>query len=235
MATTKAVDILDRASIILQDNTNVRFPNDELLKFFNDAQKEVVLHRPDANMQNAAFTPVNGSKQTIPTSGLRLIDVVRNVGGYAITQIDRKILDETLPNWHNTVQNATKKIEHFVFDPADPKTFYVYPKAINASDSIEIIYSSAPGEISITDANWGSSSTATGHGGQYISIDDIYANCILDYILYRAYQKDSEFAGNAQRSMMHYQGFANALGVKTQVDGVITPSPSNPDMNAGRR
>ena len=30
MATTKVVDILDRASIILQDNTNVRFPNDEL-------------------------------------------------------------------------------------------------------------------------------------------------------------------------------------------------------------
>ena len=226
MATTKAVDILDRASIILQDNTNVRFPNQELLKFFNDAQKEVVLHRPDANMQNAAFTPVDGSKQTIPTSGLRLIDVVRNVGGYAVTQIDRKILDETLPNWHNTVQNATKKVEHFIFDPADPKTFYVYPKAIAASDSLEIIYSAAPTDIAIS--NFDTDTTL-------ISLDDIYANCILDYILYRAYQKDSEFAGNAQRSMMHYQGFANALGVKTQVDSVITPSPSNPDMNAGRR
>jgi len=226
MATTKAVDILDRASIILQDNTNVRFPNDELLKFFNDAQKEVVLHRPDANMQNAAFTPIDGSKQTIPTSGLRLIDVVRNVGGYAVTQIDRKILDETLPNWHNTVQNATKKVEHFVFDPADPKTFYVYPKAIEASDSLEIIYSAAPTDIAIS--NFDTDTTL-------ISLDDIYANCILDYILYRAYQKDSEFAGNAQRSMMHYQGFANALGVKTQVDGAITPMPASPDMNAGRR
>ena len=226
MATTKAVDILDRASIILQDNTNVRFPNDELLKFFNDAQKEVVLHRPDANMQNAAFTPIDGSKQTIPTSGLRLIDVVRNVGGYAVTQIDRKILDETLPNWHNTVQNATKKVEHFIFDPADPKTFYVYPKAIEASDSLEIIYSAAPTDIAIS--NFDTDTTL-------ISLDDIYANCILDYILYRAYQKDSEFAGNAQRSMMHYQGFANALGVKTQVDGAITPMPASPDMNAGRR
>lgn len=226
MATTKAVDILDRASIILQDNTNVRFPNDELLKFFNDAQKEVVLHRPDANMQNAAFTPIDGSKQTIPTSGLRLIDVVRNVGGYAVTQIDRKILDETLPNWHNTVQNATKKVEHFVFDPADPKTFYVYPKAIADSDNLEIIYSAAPTDIAIS--NFDTDTTL-------ISLDDIYANCILDYILYRAYQKDSEFAGNAQRSMMHYQGFANALGVKTQVDGAITPMPASPDMNAGRR
>ena len=64
MATTKVVDILDRATIILQDNTNVRFPNAELLKFFNDAQKEVVLHRPDANMVNTTMDLADGSKQT---------------------------------------------------------------------------------------------------------------------------------------------------------------------------
>ena len=70
MATTKVVDIIDRASIILQDSTHVRFPEQELLKFFNDAQKEVVLLRPDANMQNATMTCVAGSKQTIPAAGL---------------------------------------------------------------------------------------------------------------------------------------------------------------------
>ena len=80
MATTKIVDILDRASIILQDNTNVRFPNAELLKFFNDAQREVVLHRPDAKMVNTTLDLATGSKQTLPSSALRLIDVVRNVG-----------------------------------------------------------------------------------------------------------------------------------------------------------
>lgn len=225
MATTKVVDVLDRASIILQDSTNVRFPNAELLKFFNDAQKEVVLHRPDANMQNASFTPADGSKQTIPTAGLRLVDVVRNVGGYAITQVDRKILDETLPNWHNTVQDSTKKIEHFIFDPADPKTFYVYPKAIASSDSLEIVYSAAPTDISIS--NFNTDTTV-------ISLDDVYANSILDFILYRAYQKDSEFAGNAQRSMMHYQSFTNSLGVKARVDGALTPAPATPDANVGR-
>lgn len=225
MATTKVVDILGRASIILQDSTNVRFPNDELLKFFNDAQKEVVLHRPDANMQNVNnFSCVAGSKQTIPTTGLRLVDVVRNVGGRAITQVDRKILDETLPNWHETTADATRKIEHFIFDPADPKHFYVYPKATTAFD-LEIVFSAAPSDISISDF---STDTNT------ISVDDVYANSLLDYILYRAYQKDSEFAGNAQRSMMHYQGFTNALGVKTQVDAAVTPMPSSPDVNAGR-
>ena len=106
MATTKVVDILDRASIILQDNTNVRFPNDEL-KFFNGAQKEVVLHRPDAKMVNESFSCANGSKQN-PAAALRLIEIVRNVGGRAVTQVDRKILDETLPNWHETAAEQTR-------------------------------------------------------------------------------------------------------------------------------
>ena len=224
MATTKVVDILDRASIILQDTTNVRFPNAELLKFFNDAQKEVVLHRPDANMQNATFTCAAGSKQTIPATALRLVDVVRNIGGRAVTQVDRKILDETLPNWHEQTADSTRKIEHFIFDPADPKHFYVYPQA-TSSFQLELIFSASPSNVAITNF---SSDTTT------ISVDDIYSNCLLDYILTRSYQKDSEFAGNAQRSIMHYQNFATALGVKTQVDAAITPTPKNPDANLGR-
>lgn len=216
MATTKVIDILDRAAIILQDNTNVRFPNSELLKFFNDAQKEVVLHRPDAEMVNTTFACATGSKQTLPTQALRLIEVVRNVGGRAVTQVERRILDETLPNWHETTA-GTNKIEHYVYDPADPKNFYVYPKGASGTHSLEVVYSSAPAEISIS--NFDTDTTV-------ISLDDVYSNCILDYVLYRSYQKDSEFAGNAQRAMMHYQSFANALGVKTQADSATTPVPA---------
>jgi hypothetical protein len=210
MATAKVVDILDRASIILQDNTNVRFPNAELLKFFNDAQREVVLHRPDANMVNTTMDMADGSKQALPADALRLVDVVRNNNGRAVTQVDRRILDETLPNWHETVA-GTNKIEHYIYDPADPKNFYVYPKGASGVHSLDIVYSSSTPDILI-DA--------------VISIDDVYANCLLDYVLYRSYQKDSEFAGNAQRAMMHYQSFANALGIKTQADSAISPIPA---------
>lgn len=223
MATTKVVDIINRASIILQDTSNVRFPQSELLKFFNDAQREVVMQRPDAKMVNVTMTCVAGSKQSIPASGLRLVDVVRNVNGRAVTQLDRKILDEQLPNWHETTA-GTNKIEHFVYEPADPKNFYVYPKG-TSSHNLEIIYSEAPADISIS--NFGSDTTV-------ISVDDVYANSILDYMLYRAYQKDSEYAGNQQRAAMHYQGFSNSLGMKTQADMATTPAPSNPDINAGR-
>jgi|TARA_R110000744_G_scaffold336849_1_gene442123 hypothetical protein len=218
MATTKITDLLDRASIILQDNTKVRYPSQELLNFFNDAQLEVLLHRPDANTVSQTLALVNGSKQSVPTSALRLIEVIRNTGGRAVTQVQRRILDETLPDWHETAAGANK-IEHYIYDPADPKNFYVYPKAISGTHSLEIILSSATTAVVITDAEFAAGTNVV------ISIDDIYANALLDYILYRCYQKDSEYTGNEQRSMMHYQGFSNALGIKTQTDAAITPQP----------
>lgn len=215
MATTKIVDILDRASIILQDTTHVRYPNAELLKFFNDSQKEIVLHRPDASMVNTTLALATGSKQSLPSAALRLVDVIRNVDGRSITMVDRRILDETLPSWHESTAGSNG-IEHFVYEAADPKNFYVYPKAVSGTHSIEIVYSSTPTEVSISDFDTDTT---------VISVDDVYANAILDYILYRSYQKDSEYAGNAQRAMMHYQSFANSLGIKSQADGAVSPQP----------
>lgn len=224
MATTKVTDIINRASIILQDTSNVRYPQAELLKFFNDGQREVVLHRPDAKTVNESFRCAAASQQSLPATGLRLIDIVQNVNGRAITQIDRKILDETLPNWHNQAADATKKIEHFVYDSADPKNFYVYPRATTAM-YIQLVYSTAPSDIAIS--NFSNDNTV-------ISVDDVYANCLLDFMLYRSYQKDSEYAGNSERSMMHYSAFANALGIKTRADSAVDPIPNNPDRNAQR-
>jgi len=224
VATTKVISLLDRASIILQDISHVRYPNAELLKFFNDAQREIALHRPDAKTSSQSFTCAASSKQTIPATALRLIDVIRNVDGRAVTQIDRKILDETLPDWHNSVADSTKKIEHFIYDSADPKNFYVYPKA-TATMLLEVVFSVSPADIVVSDF---ATNTTT------ISVDDVYANCLLDFVLYRCYQKDSEYAGNSERSMMHYSAFANSLGIKTRADAAADPMPNNPDRNAQR-
>ncbi len=215
MATTKVVDVLGRASIILQDTGNVRYANADLLKFFNDGQREVVMFRPDANVVHAAFTCVAGSKQTLPSAALRLIEVVRNTDGRAVTQVSKLMLDNSLPNWHSTVADPDIKIEHFIYDSGDPKNFYVYP-AGEATFSLDIIYSSSPADIAITNFT-----TDT----QTISLDDTYANCLLDYILYRSYQLDSEFAGNPQRASMHYQAFVAAIGQKTQGDAASDPRP----------
>ena len=41
-----------------------------------------------------------------------------------------------------------------------------------------------------------------------LGVPDIYANAVQDYVLYRAYTKDSEYAGNAARAQAHYAAFA---------------------------
>jgi hypothetical protein len=219
MATVKVIDLIDRAETVLQDTTNTRWAQAELLSYLNDAQREIVMQRPDAKVTNATFTCAASSKQTLPTGALRLVDVIRNATGKAITQIDRKVLDVQNPSWHTGSGNTA--VEHFMYDPTDPKNFYVYPVPTN-SVQITIAFSESTADITISNYT---SSTDT------IGLDDTYANAILDYMLYRAYQKDSDFGGNMQKVATHYQSFANSIGLKTRADLVITPQTN--DMRSG--
>jgi len=219
MAITLAKDIINRAKIVLQDTSSAgtRWPNSELQDWLNDAQKEIVLYRPDAKTMNEEFTPTaDSSKQTIPAAGLRLIEVVRNTAATsnftATRMIQRSIMDDQIPGWHNATPAVS--IEHWVYDERDPKTFYLYPRPTSAA-RIEVIYSTVPSQISIVEADETLTAAAA---STVIGLDDIYANALLDFMLYRAYSKDAEYAGNANRAQSHMSAFTSSLGVKSQID-----------------
>jgi hypothetical protein len=190
----------------------VRWTQGELLNYLNDAQRQVVLFRPDAKAVNAPFTCTNTAKQTLPAEGLRLINVLRNTGGRAVTKVDRSILDVQLPTWYETAANADG-VKHYVYDALDPKNFYVFPKPTNLHQ-IDIVYAISPVDIVISNYTT---------DVQVIGIDDIYANALMDYMMYRAYQKDSEFA-NLNRAGVYYQAFTTSLGIKSQADGGLLES-----------
>jgi len=231
----KAESIVTRAGIILHDTTQVRWLESELLGWLNDAQREIVLIRPDASVKNEELQLQAGTKQSLPDGGIRVMDVVRNTDGDAIRVIDRNVLDAQQPNWHTV--GAKSSVEHFMFDLRDPKHFYVYPPqsadttttVVNAETGldedvttvnagrIELIYSSAPDDVVYK-------TDATALTSETITLDDIYGNGILDYILYRAYSKDADFAGNAERALKHYETFVTTLGLKFQADKMIDPN-----------
>lgn len=222
MATVKVVELIDRAQTILQDTTAVRWPVLELQKWLSDAYREIILMRPDANTQTGTFTCVTGTRQVLTTvfsSALRLIDVIRNVAATsdksAVRLVDRRTLDDQRRGWHG--ETATVNIQHFMFDPKLPKEFMVYPPATSAAE-LEVVYSSVPAAHTLTEAQLTNAATA-----DVIEIDDSYANAILDYMLYRAYSKDAEYAANAQRAVAHYQAMQSSLGVKTASDGAVQP------------
>lgn len=216
--TTAAQSIIRRVVETLQDTTSVRWPVAELVRYLNDGQREVVLYRPDSMVTNATVTLTAGAKQTLPSNGSKLIDVIRNSAGNkrSVRMTARNILDTQTPSWYNLT--GVTEILHYMYDPRDPKVFYVYPPAASTGASVDLVYSAYPSDIT-EPADGAVFSAVTGN----ISLPDIYANILADYIMYRAYTKDTEYAGNAARAQAHYAAFQAALS--TEMNGTTGVAP----------
>lgn len=208
MATTKIVDLISRAEIITQDKTSVRWPKQEWLDWYNDAILFVVNRRPDKSVKNVNFTvDETNSKQSIPSDGIGLFTVTRNVSsGKPIREVSRNQLDDQYVDWHT---RTADDIDHFIYDKRDPSSFYIYPRPNSANHSIEITYPYTPTAITVSNFD-----TDT----QVIGVDDSFVNPILDFMLYRAYSKDRDYSENAQRATQHYQVAENAIEQKTRSD-----------------
>jgi len=220
-----AREILTRCVDTLQDSTNVRWPLAELTRYLNDGQREVALYRPDATVATADVTLAAGSLQSLPANGTKLIEIVRNKtvsNKSAVRLVNREILDAQQPGWHGLAGDNV--IKHYMYDARNPLEFYVYPPA-TTSAILEVVYSKYPTDV-----------TVPGAGAELVDITDtidvpdIYANVLQDYVLYRAYSKDAEYAGNAQRAQAHYTVFANAPGIEIQGTIQVSPNPvANPN------
>lgn len=229
-----ASDIISRAQTIVQDTTGVRWPYAELLQWLNDGQREVALYKPSATAQNVALTLQQGTLQTIGVGGLALLRVVRNlktpvgnprIGSRAVRIVEREVLDAQHPAWHDpTVFPYEKEVKHFCFDESDPTNFYVFP-GNDGTGAVEAVVSKSPADVTLVS---GADVNTLASYRLPIQVPDIYANCLLDYVLFRAYSKDADYAGNADRSAVHYGMFTASLGVKLQNEVAQNP-------NAGQR
>jgi hypothetical protein len=228
MGTLTGTNIIDRARLTLQDSSGVRWTDAELLIYINDAQREVVNIKPEATATHENISLSTGTEQTLPSGGLRLIKVTRNMSGTAsdatgaksIRIVEEDLLNSIEPDWHDpTVTGSSAHgsiIKNYLFDPDDPKKFYVYPGVASGSNAyVELIYSKLPTDLSSV------SST--------IDLEDTYGNAILNFVLYRAYLKDAEFAGNQQRTATHYQLFIGSISGGGNAEAILDP---NLDRNA---
>lgn len=225
-----AQSITRRCVETLQDPTSIRWPVNELVRYLNDGQREIALYRPDSMVTSASVALASGSRQALPANGTKLIDVVRNTNGSrrAVRLTNREILDAQLPGWHN--QPGVIEILHFMYDPREPRTFYVYPPAGPAA-GVDLIYSALPTDTA--EPNDGALYTAVVGN---VSVSELYGNVLQDYVLYRAYTKDSEYAGNAARAQVHYQQFTNALGMEIKATVAVAPTtqgnPNHPGASS---
>jgi len=214
MSTVTGQNITDKASILLLDIGGVRWPAaTELLGWVNSGMKEVVLQKPNALTLTSSIPMVAGTKQTIPSTSISLLELVRNMGadgltpGAAIGIIDRNLLDTMNPYWHTST--PATETTNFCYDLRDLKTFYCLPpQPVGTVQKVEAVMSINP--VTLTALS------------QVISLDDIYETVLIDYVLYRAFSKDAEHAANMQRADYYHKAFLSALGVKAQSESLFS-------------
>jgi len=213
MGTIVAETLINKAQIQLHDQTGTRFDTDELLGWLNDGLSESANLKPDLFAQDEVVTLAAGSRQELAAGRFQLVDVVRNMGsdgatpGRAITRQERALFDSARPDWPSETQ--TEAVKHWMYDIRDPKGFYVYPPA-DGVGQIEIVNAVAPSAIE-EDA--------------VVPIDDILAPALIDYMLSRAYAKDTDAAANGEQAMLHLQRFVTALQGREAQEQADNPAP----------
>jgi len=229
MAVTTS-QIIGNVTTILQDTGAVRrWSDSELLGWLNLGQVQIVSAKPDSMAITTEMLLAAGvTKQQLPDgtanyqdaigttlrAGIKLIDLVRNLGstgisaGKAISIIDRKLLDQFNPDWHNMTPSTS--IVHFMYDEKVPRVFYVTP-APHATTAVwvEFTYIAKPNVLT---------------SGQNIELPDEYAPILMDYILFRAYSKESASQGFIQKALAYYASFKDALGNYTLIEHEVDPN-----------
>lgn len=206
----------------------------ELVRYLNDAQRIIVKARPDVMNTATTMTLTAGARQSLKSATAntagnaaltpapsKLIEITRNMAGdlSAVTKVERKMMDAGERGWYSSTPSISLK--HFMFDERDPTAFYVYPPALVTS-KVEVMYSAYPTDIAepAIGTIW---SDVVGN----ITLPDIYADDVLNIVLSYAYSKDSEHAGNDQRSQNYRALVAASLGADIAATVAVAPKPAS--------
>jgi hypothetical protein len=170
----------------------------------NDGCKAILAAAPDANVLTAAVAMTAGARQAPfdAQTGIRIVDFVGNgaSSGKAVRIVDKKTLDAALPDWQDDGQTAVAT--DVMVDPEDPLVYWCYPPN-NGSGQMRMKY-----QAHITDMT---PATTT------FVLNAIWTSAAIDYVLYRAFNKDSEY-GDPKRAEYYFQKFSLAVGLKEGAD-----------------
>lgn len=208
MSYDKIKMIVDMVNDQLVDPGFVRWTKQDLINYFNEAQRAIVLIRPDANVVEAELPCSRGTKQQLPDDAVRLIDIRNDAAGNSIRVQSRDEITGLYPNWYSTTDDTP---EAFIYDERQPKRFFLFP-GVADQHVIEIIYSKTPSLRDIADYDTGDA-----------DLNSIYSNAIIEHMLYQAHSKDFEYSEQA-KAQTHYQMFSAILGMKSQSDLGMTPT-----------
>ena len=207
--------ILQNVNFVLDDPNDVKYSLTQKIAAINSALQALVSYRPDAASYTTMMLLVAGTRQTLPSDGVRLLKVIRNRGqrglsdaGRAIRKADMLVQDALIPDWHETTGQTV--IDEYFYDSITPKDFYVYPPApVSPVIGVDISYVRVLPTIS--------ASTDT------LPVDDYFAPAIQEWMLYSIMGSDDEQNPNYAVARSHQSTFFQLLQIKAASDGAVNP------------
>jgi hypothetical protein len=180
--------VLSKFGILCNDVDSVAWTPSERLEWLNEGQLALVKIQPDAKTKTITTTLVPGAKQTNPSDCIEIIEIRQNDNGASVTPCNRQMLDNFAPNWMKTP--TASSVKHYMDDP-QPETYYVYPAQNTSPATVVMTYAAVPSQVG--EAN-------------NIDVRDIYSDRLVNYMIFRAYSKDSE-SGAIERATAAYALF----------------------------
>jgi hypothetical protein len=190
---------------------HTRWPLANLFEYIQQALESISVVRPELFTTTRSVRLQPGREQRIPEDFSQLLDVSANTNeqGQATTPV--------LPGSYNLLRNfyqrscadGSGEVTSFSVDASSPRTFYVNPPA----DEYPAQFVQLRGQLKVEPI----ASVAINldfPGGDIAK----YYNAILDWVLYRAFMKDTESQSSLARAVQHYKAFYQFLGIKEKVD-----------------
>ena len=171
--------------------------------------------RPDlfTTIGSIALTQ-NTVVQSLPSGGVRLVEIFSVSGGSAVTEVSREMLDLSTPTWTSDTAGTPVNYARHV---RNPTKFFVYPRP---TAGISLI-----GEYVNTPA------TYTTVSNTIANLPDTYLPSLVDCVVFLAESVDDESV-NAGRAKLYYDSFVQSLGANLGLrpltdteDAGLSPQP----------
>jgi len=198
----------------LLDESNADYTKADLIGFYNLSLRLIVSLIPRAYTITSSIKLASGTQQSIPSDGLALVGVPRNMGtngttaGAAIREASLDAFNQMFPNWSTTTAAAV--IKNFMRIPGMDASFFVYPPS-DGTPYVQCVNSATPPTTTYdVEGLW---------EDDKIPLSDEFVGAIPDAMLFHAYDDDSDMPGNTTRSQIYYNRLLQNLGLKDAQTG----------------
>lgn len=199
-----AQNIIDEALILLEDSGQLRFTDEMLLTFINEAMTNIVTLKPTANVVYSVKSLLDGVYQPLAANELYLLDIVYNTNsdgslqGSSPRRVKKATLDFSNTDW--TASTHADEVMYYMYDSDGTRVFFVYPP--NTGDGY--VYSKTTNiPTRLTSAS------------ESIVLREEYRLPLIYYVCAKAFMVDSDIA-NTDKVNMYMSMYTNSIStVKT--------------------